>query len=319
MPFIKNHFTKHFISIAFGLFIVAILSVGTASAAYLASRSTSNDFAKPTLPKQVTLVSQDNKIMVTPAELGWSTSKVNQATLAKKVRAIADSNQQAPVDAKIAQQGDDYVISPSVAGQKIDVDKAVKMIRSGLFAGQATIKLPAVTLPPAVIEASLQPQLQQMKAQHAAAVAAAKAAQAAKAAKPAAARSCADNPAGRKLILVNLGQQHMWACNGTSSEYDTAITSGASLAGTGTPTGTWRVYSKSANINLTGPGYSYPVNYWMAFYSDYGFHDSSWQTFPYGSPEYASQGSHGCIHVPASAMGWLYGWAPTGTTVTITR
>ncbi len=47
------------------------------------------------------------------------------------------------------------------------------------------------------------------------------------------------------------------------------------------------------------------------------FHDSPWQTFRYGSPKYRTQGSHGCIHVPAKVMNFTYYWAQTGTMVSI--
>jgi len=121
-----------------------------------------------------------------------------------------------------------------------------------------------------------------------------------------------------QLLLVNLGQQHMWACSHNQQVYDTAITSGAyQIDGDATPTGTWHIYSKETNRYLVGPGYRDYVQYWMPFYTDYGFHDASWQTFPFGSPDYASQGSHGCVHLPTPAAAWVYNWAPIGTTVTI--
>ena len=313
MRLTKVHLTKHTALVGLGLFTVVVLSLGTASAAYQVS-SVAKSQPKPALPKQVSLIEQGKKIIVKPADLGWTPAKVDQATLVNKVTEVADSTQQAPVDAKIITQNGGYVVSPSAPGERVDVTKAVKMIKSGLFAGKATINLPVVPVAPAVIEASLQPQLQQLKAQQAAAIAAAAAKAKTKVAAP---TSCAANPVGRKLILVSISRQHLWGCNGPNQAYDTAITSGAYLAGMATPTGTWHIYSKSANIHLIGPGYNYPVSYWMPFYSDYGFHDSSWQTFPYGSAQYASDGSHGCVHVPAAAMAWLYNWAPVGTTVTI--
>ena len=49
----------------------------------------------------------------------------------------------------------------------------------------------------------------------------------------------------------------------------------------------------------------------------YGFHDSAWQTIPYGSTKYHTDGSHGCVHLPIAAMKWLYNWAAVGAAVTI--
>lgn len=119
-------------------------------------------------------------------------------------------------------------------------------------------------------------------------------------------------------VFVSLTQQHMWACSLTKQVYDTAVTTGAyKIDGDATPTGTWHILAKETNLYLTGPGYKDWVQYWMPFYSDYGFHDASWQTFNFGSPQYATDGSHGCVHLPTPAATWLYSWAPVGTTVTI--
>ncbi len=64
-------------------------------------------------------------------------------------------------------------------------------------------------------------------------------------------------------------------------------------------------------------GGSYHVAYWVPYDGPYGFHDSSWQKFAYGSPKYRTDGSHGCVHLPMSAMKWFYKWADVGTAVTI--
>jgi lipoprotein-anchoring transpeptidase ErfK/SrfK len=55
----------------------------------------------------------------------------------------------------------------------------------------------------------------------------------------------------------------------------------------------------------------------MPYDYDYGFHDSPWQTFPYGGSLYRTKGSHGCVHVPPTAMRYTYYWAQTGTLVSI--
>lgn len=137
------------------------------------------------------------------------------------------------------------------------------------------------------------------------------------AAPPPAPTACSGNTTA-KLILVSIGQQHLWACSGSQLVYESAVTTGAyEVAGDATPTGTWSIYSKQTNVYLTGPGYRDFVQYWMPFYSDYGFHDSSWQTFPFGSAQYATDGSHGCVHLPTPTAAWIYSWAPIGTTVTI--
>ena len=114
----------------------------------------------------------------------------------------------------------------------------------------------------------------------------------------------------------------MWACSAQDEVYDSAVTTGATSLGDATPTGTWQVYSKQTNRHLIGSdsrgSWDDFVNYWMPFYGDYGFHDASWQTFPFGDlQDYPTQGSHGCVHLSLSAMAWLYNWAEVGTTVTV--
>jgi lipoprotein-anchoring transpeptidase ErfK/SrfK len=130
---------------------------------------------------------------------------------------------------------------------------------------------------------------------------------------------CSSNKLSQ-LILVNITQQHMWACQGSDLVYDTPVTTGAYLvAGDSTPTGTWHIYAKETDTHLIGPSWDDFVNYWLPFYSAYGFHDATWQTFPFGGAQYPTQGSHGCVHLPLTAMAWLYNWANVGTTVTITQ
>ncbi len=136
--------------------------------------------------------------------------------------------------------------------------------------------------------------------------------------------NCAENGAS-KLLLVSISQQHLWACDGTRLVKDTAVTTGAPNAPKGvddsTPTGSWHVYSKQTNRYLSGCDvngcwHDY-VQYWLPFDGSVGFHDASWQTFPFGSSEYRTDGSHGCVHLPADFISWLYAWAPVGTTVTV--
>jgi hypothetical protein len=35
----------------------------------------------------------------------------------------------------------------------------------------------------------------------------------------------------------------------------------------------------------------------------------------FGSPDYATGGSHGCVHLPMPAMAWFYGWSRVDQTV----
>lgn len=117
---------------------------------------------------------------------------------------------------------------------------------------------------------------------------------------------------------VDLGDQVARMCNSGHQIRVTAITSGATAYGNGTPRGTWHVYSKQRNTTLyPAAGGAYPVKFWVPYDGAYGIHDSSWQHFPYGSSLYRTRGSHGCTHVPAKAMAWFFNWVRIGTTVTI--
>ena len=124
--------------------------------------------------------------------------------------------------------------------------------------------------------------------------------------------------ASGKRVIIDLSSQSARLCRGPEQVLATPITSGASALGAGTPTGTWHLQAKQRDRYLyPAAGGAYYVHYWLPYDGAYGMHDSSWQRFPYGSPKYRTQGSHGCVHFPRAAIAWMYRWAPIGTTVTI--
>lgn len=128
-----------------------------------------------------------------------------------------------------------------------------------------------------------------------------------------------------KLLLVSISAQHIWACELSSLVNESAVTTGMTQAPNGvddaTPTGTWTIDSKQTNQHLRGSdangSWDDFVQYWIPFDGPIGFHDASWQSFPFGSPQYQTGGSHGCVHLPLSMMAWVYEWAPVGSVVTI--
>jgi len=128
-----------------------------------------------------------------------------------------------------------------------------------------------------------------------------------------------------KLILVSISSQHMWACEIGTLVNQSAVTTGATQAPNGvddaTNIGTWHIYAKQINQHLRGSdingNWDDFVQYWIPFDGPIGFHDASWQTFPFGNSDYKISGSHGCVHLPLDTITWLYGWAPIGTTVTV--
>jgi len=111
----------------------------------------------------------------------------------------------------------------------------------------------------------------------------------------------------------------MWLCERGRVAKDVPITSGMVGRDTETPTGRYRIQGLDRDTTLTlSTGATYPVKYWIPFDAPlFGFHDSPWQDFPYGSAKYKAGGSHGCIHVPLAAIRFLYRWAHIGTPLTI--
>jgi lipoprotein-anchoring transpeptidase ErfK/SrfK len=88
-----------------------------------------------------------------------------------------------------------------------------------------------------------------------------------------------------------------------------------------TPLGSWRIQDKYRDVHLRGQdangAWDDFVQYWLPFDGSVGFHDASWQTFPFGGAQYHSDGSHACVHLPTAMAAWVYGWAGIGTAVTI--
>lgn len=129
---------------------------------------------------------------------------------------------------------------------------------------------------------------------------------------------CTHNRASQ-LVLVSIRAQHAWMCAKRRTVYSTGVTSGMAGPSTSTPTGHYTIQGRNRNTVLTlNTGARYAVKYWIPFDAPlFGFHDSSWQHFPYGSEKYRTRGSHGCIHMPLKAMAFLYRWADVGARVNI--
>lgn len=128
---------------------------------------------------------------------------------------------------------------------------------------------------------------------------------------------CAGNRVDQ-LILVSTSAQHAWICSRTTLLKSTAVTTGRLTDNDETQPGTWTIQAKQSDRTLNGPGYSEHVDYWMPYNGDFGLHDATFQTFPFGGAQWRTEGSHGCVHFPLATMAWLYGWADVGATVTIT-
>jgi hypothetical protein len=126
--------------------------------------------------------------------------------------------------------------------------------------------------------------------------------------------ACATNQHAQ-LALVSISEQHAWMCDKHRQVFSTAVTTGSHVHHDQTPTGTWVVQSRQRDRYLVGPGYRDWVNYWVPFNGDFGFHDATWQKMAFGSPDYTTRGSHGCVHLPMPSMKWFFQWATVNKTV----
>ncbi len=122
---------------------------------------------------------------------------------------------------------------------------------------------------------------------------------------------------GTKSIVVNLSDQWMYAYEGENQVYDAPISTGRD--GMQTPTGTFSIYAKLKVQTMDGitDGQAWVVpNVPNVMYINGGvaLHGTYWHN-RFGT---GARISHGCVNLPLRAAGWLYNWAPTGTTVKVT-
>lgn len=138
---------------------------------------------------------------------------------------------------------------------------------------------------------------------------------------------CADNTLAQKII-VSIKNRKMWVCAGSKTVYTNPVVTGMEMYPADvTPTGTYKIYDKQANQELTGSddagSWDVHVDYWLPFLQNqngiYGFHDATWRKdSDFGNISPASKNaSHGCVEMPLAATKWLYNWAQVGTTVVI--
>jgi hypothetical protein len=129
--------------------------------------------------------------------------------------------------------------------------------------------------------------------------------------------ACHSSRAAERMV-VSIRRQLAWFCAGRYQILTSRVTTGASALGDGTPTGSWHVQAKVRDTWLfPAAGGAYFVHYWVPYNGAYGVHDAPWQHFRFGSARYRTQGSHGCVHLPAAVMRWFFGWARIGSAVTI--
>lgn len=117
-----------------------------------------------------------------------------------------------------------------------------------------------------------------------------------------------------RWIDVNLNTQSLVAYEGDTPVFNSLISSG--MWNTPTVTGQFQTNMKYEKQDMNGYllGYDYyleDVPYVMYFFEDYAIHGTYWHN-NFGTPM-----SHGCVNMDPVDAGWLFNWAPVGTTVNI--
>jgi len=123
------------------------------------------------------------------------------------------------------------------------------------------------------------------------------------------------DPNGERRVLINLGQQYLWAYQGDAVLWEGYISTGTEKFAT--PPGSFRVNSKLESQTmegvLGGEYYNVPDVPDVMYFTDRGhaIHGAYWHN-NFGTPM-----SHGCVNLPTDVADWMYGWAPLGMRVDI--
>jgi len=110
---------------------------------------------------------------------------------------------------------------------------------------------------------------------------------------------------GDTYVEINLTAQHLYFYKDGKMMVESDFVSGNASRGWSTPAGAYPLTYKQRNATLKGEGYATPVSYWMPFNGGIGLHDASWRG-SFGGSIYKTNGSHGCINLPASVAKTIY-------------
>lgn len=117
---------------------------------------------------------------------------------------------------------------------------------------------------------------------------------------------------GMTYAEVDLTGQHVYMTVNGAVVWDAPCVTGNTSKGNGTPAGIYSIAYKERDRVLRGErradgSYEYesPVSYWMPFNGGIGFHDANWRG-SFGGTIYQTNGSHGCVNLPPSAVPALY-------------
>lgn len=116
-------------------------------------------------------------------------------------------------------------------------------------------------------------------------------------------------------VVVDKGEQQLYLYENNELLYTTPVTTGKD--NTPTDTGLFNIYSKETDRYLTdGKTYNVHVDYWMPYNGGEGLHDASWRS-TFGTENYHSGGSHGCVNIPQKITPKIYEKVNIGDTVIV--
>ena len=118
---------------------------------------------------------------------------------------------------------------------------------------------------------------------------------------------CRDtNDIGGNYVEISIAAQRMWVYRDGQCIVDTPVVTGNPSRGWDTPAGgVWAVDARISPYTLTGQDYNSDVTYWLPFNGNVGIHDADWRS-SFGGSIYKTNGSHGCVNTPVSAMKTVY-------------
>lgn len=116
------------------------------------------------------------------------------------------------------------------------------------------------------------------------------------------------------FVVVDLSEQRLYMYNNDELYYITPVTTGKDS--TPSDIGLFEIYSKETDRYLTGDDYKAFVNYWMPYNRGEGLHDASWRNV-FGTQNYKTSGSHGCINIPPEIADNIYENSKVGTKVLV--
>lgn len=125
---------------------------------------------------------------------------------------------------------------------------------------------------------------------------------------------------GNTYVEVSIDKQHMWYYKNGELIIETDVVTGLPNGKRDTPKGVFCIWSREEGKTLGTyevQGYESFVNYWMPIdWTGVGIHDATWRS-NFGGTLYKSNGSHGCINTPISAVKVIFDNTVTGTPVIV--